>query len=54
MTLIQCHGCDGKKLVNHIKLSSRQIYKVGMKTKVKECLICKGTGKIDNGIISKN
>ncbi len=52
MTESICHGCDGKKFVNFVSLKSNQIFTDDIETKVRECLICRGTGKIDNGIIS--
>lgn len=49
-----CHGCDGKKQVNYVKLKPNQIFNDDTKTAVRKCLLCNGTGKIDNGIASKN
>lgn len=39
-----CVGCDGKKLVNHIKMNSNGI--IITKMAVRKCLKCKGTGEL--------
>ena len=49
-----CYGCDGKGLVNLARLKSGEKFTDDTPTKVSKCLICKGKGKIDNGIVSKN
>ena len=51
---IICHGCSGKKFVNHCKLNFGDTFTVDTKTIVKKCLICKGTGKIVNGKDTKD
>jgi len=49
---VVCHGCDGKKFVNYVKLESGQVFVDDTPTTVIECLLCSGTGKINNGIVS--
>jgi len=51
---IICHGCDGKKFVNYVKLKSTETFTDKTKTRVRKCLICKGRGKIPNGLVPKN
>jgi len=49
-----CHGCDGKGLVNYVKLKSGQMFTENTKTTVQKCLYCKGTRELNNGLVSKN
>jgi hypothetical protein len=39
-----CKGCDGKKLVNYVKLKPNEIFTDETKTTIRKCLICKGVG----------
>jgi len=41
---MMCIGCDGKKLVNYVRLTAGMKYTPETKTVVRECLKCKGTG----------
>lgn len=47
--MIICYGCDGKKLVNYVKLRPNQIFTDNIPTEIRKCLICKGKGEITYG-----